>query len=72
MADDLVKKLFSVTLEHFQEGDSALDVDVELMIAVASMAAALIGSEPTLAKHRRAVFDDLLSKGIDRLLIERL
>lgn len=82
MADDLVDKLTAVVLDHFQ-GASADDMQVELMIALASIAAALIIADPAmlalrlnpdqeLVNQRRAVFDNLMTKALDRSASERL
>ena len=75
MADDLIEKLIGVASDHFR-GTNADDVQVELMIAVASIAAALISADPSmtalgfktdqeLVNQRRAVFDGLVTKALD-------
>jgi hypothetical protein len=82
MVDDLIEKLIDVASDHFR-GTSADDMQVELMIAVASIAAALIASEPTclalgikadqeLVNQRRAAFDGLVTKALDNSASGRL
>ena len=82
MADSLMDKLTVVVCDHFK-GASADDMQVELMIAVASIAAALIISEPTmlalgfkidqeLVNRRRVAFDGLVTKALDELASELL
>ena len=82
MADDLIEKLFDVAHDHFQ-GASADDAQVELLIAVASIAAALISTDPSmtalglnadqeLVNRRRAAFDGLVTKALDNSASRRL
>ena len=82
MADDLIEKLIDVASDHFR-GTSADDVQVELMIAVASIAAALISADPSmtalgfktdqeLVNRRRAAFDGLVTKALDRFVSDHL
>ena len=82
MDDDLIEKLIGVASDHFR-GTSADDVQVELMIAVASIAAALISADPSmtalgfktdqeLVNRRRAAFDGLVTKALDNSASRRL
>ena len=82
MADDLIEKLIGVASDHFR-GTSADDVQVELMIAVASIAAALISADTSilalglnadqeLVNRRRAAFDGLVTKALDKFVSDRL
>jgi UDP-N-acetylglucosamine transferase subunit ALG13 len=82
MADDLTDKLTVVVCDHFQ-GASADELQVELMIALASIAAALICADPAmlalglktdqeLVNQRRAIFDGLVTKALDKSASERL
>ena len=82
MADNLINKLTAVVCDHFRD-TRADDMQVELMIAVASIAAALISSEPTmlalgfkidqeLVNRRRVAFDGLITKALDELASELL
>jgi hypothetical protein len=82
MADDLTAKLVNVAADHFR-GASADDMQVELMIAVASIAAALISADPSilalgldadqeLVNRRRAAFDGLVTKALDKFVSDRL
>jgi hypothetical protein len=70
--DRLTDKLLAVVLDHFAGRDDPLDVNVEFMIALASIAAAVIGEDQANAKQRRAVFDDLVTKGLDQLASKHL
>jgi hypothetical protein len=82
MDDALIGKLIDVAYDHFR-GTSADDVQVELMIAVASIAAALISADPSmtalgfktdqeLVNRRRAAFDGLVTQALDKFVSDRL
>jgi hypothetical protein len=75
MGNDLVDKWMDVALDHFGGGVSDVrDMQVDLLIALASLAAAVIGDDrsPNTIKHRRAVFDDMVTKGLERLVNDGL
>jgi hypothetical protein len=69
---DLGEKLLAVVADHFAEGVTTAEMDAEFMLALATLAATLIGDQPLNVKHRRAVFDLLVTKGLDTLLSDRL
>lgn len=67
MDDDLIGKIMSVVVQHFADWHDPLQMRVEVLRALAAVAAAVVNDEPICAEELRAVFDKMLTRGLDRL-----
>jgi hypothetical protein len=69
---ELIDKLVATFREHFAEnGDSDEDFDFQLLSALVALAGAVISSDPTNIRGRRAIFDEMLTKGLYELTSRR-
>jgi len=69
---ELIDKMTELLEEHFaDERYTAAELDMDLIHALGSLSAAIIANDPANIPKRRALFDEMLNKGLYELTSRR-